>query len=109
VRAMKFPAALLTSTSSGPAFQIVSIMVSTASRLRTSQGRAWILALVALDSSAWVFFRTSSRRAADVDFCAEFEEAVGHAFAEAGASAGDEDAFVGQKIVAEHERLDSGF
>jgi hypothetical protein len=32
--------------------------------------------------------------AADVDRGSEFEETLGHAFAEAGAPAGDEDAFV---------------
>ena len=31
---------------------------------------------------------------ADVDGCAEFEEAFGHSFAKAGTAAGDEDAFV---------------
>ena len=43
--------------------------------------------------------------AADVDRGSEFEEAMGHAFAEAGASAGDEDAFVFQKVGAEHRIL----
>jgi len=39
---------------------------------------------------------------ADVDFCTEFEEAMGHAFAEAGASAGDEDALLFEKVGLEH-------
>src|SRR5260370_15162523 len=41
--------------------------------------------------------------AADVDGCTEFEEALSHAFAEARASPGDEDAFAVEKIVLEHE------
>ena len=45
VRAMKFPAALLTRMSSGSSFQMESIMASTASRLRTSQGSAWMVPL----------------------------------------------------------------
>jgi hypothetical protein len=41
--------------------------------------------------------------AADVDGRTEFEEALRHAFAEARASPGDEDAFAVEKIVLEHE------
>jgi hypothetical protein len=40
-----------------------------------------------------------------VDGSSEFEETLGHAFAEAGAAAGDEDAFVLEKISAEHGSL----
>ena len=43
--------------------------------------------------------------AADVDFGAEFEEALRHAFAQAGAAASDEDAFVLQEVGIEHGRL----
>src|SRR5262249_2721431 len=39
---------------------------------------------------------------ADVDGCAEFEESLGHAFTEAGASAGDEDALGFEKVWGEH-------
>jgi hypothetical protein len=41
--------------------------------------------------------------AADVDSCTEFEEALSHAFAEARASPGDEDAFAVEEILLEHE------
>ena len=47
--------------------------------------------------------------AADVDGGSEFEEALGHAFAEAGAAAGDEDALVLQKVGSEHLVLASAF
>jgi hypothetical protein len=40
--------------------------------------------------------------AADVQFGAQFEEAMSHAFAQAGASSGDEDAFVMEKIGLKH-------
>src|SRR5579864_1615168 len=60
VRAMKFPAALLTRMSRGPSLQIDSIIASTASRFRTSQGRAWIGPFE--ESSTAVCSRTSSRR-----------------------------------------------
>ena len=43
--------------------------------------------------------------AADVDCGAKFEEALGHGFAESSATAGDEDAFGVEEIVAEHGRL----
>jgi hypothetical protein len=39
----------------------------------------------------------------DVDFSAEFEESLGSSFAEAGASAGDEDAFIEQEIFLKHD------
>ena len=100
VRAMKFPAALLTRMSSGPSFQMESIMASTASRLRTSQGRAWIGAFRRKFGGG--LFENFFAAAADVDGGSELEEALGHAFAEAGAAAGDEDAFVVEKIGAEH-------
>ena len=92
VRAMKLPAALLTRTSSGASLQMESIMASTASRLRTSQGRAWIEPFGGEFGCS--LFKDFFAAAADVDRGAEFEEALGHAFAEAGAAAGDEDAFV---------------
>ena len=47
--------------------------------------------------------------AADVDRGSEFEEALGHAFAEAGAAAGDQDALVLQKVGSEHLVLASAF
>src|SRR5208337_1915068 len=47
-------------------------------------------------------FENFCAAAADVDRGSEFEEAFGHAFAEAGASAGDQDALRLQKIGAEH-------
>jgi hypothetical protein len=47
--------------------------------------------------------------AADVDGGSEFEEACGHAFAEAGAAAGDEDALVLEKIGFEHRELSLGY
>jgi hypothetical protein len=40
-----------------------------------------------------------------VDDGAQFEEALGHTSAETGASAGDENALVFQKICAEHGKL----
>ncbi len=46
--------------------------------------------------------------AADVDHCTEFEEALSHAFAEARASPGDEDAFAVEKIFLEHYVLRAG-
>jgi hypothetical protein len=46
--------------------------------------------------------------AADVDCCTEFEEALGHGLAEAGAAPGNKNALVGEKIVAKHEYPDSG-
>ena len=39
---------------------------------------------------------------ADVNRGSEFEEAASHAFAEAGAAASDENAFVEKKVRAEH-------
>jgi hypothetical protein len=42
---------------------------------------------------------------ADVDGGAELEEALGHAFAQAGAAAGDQDAFVAEKVGSEHRGL----
>src|SRR5208282_153868 len=65
---------------------------------------------VAGECVAWAFGREFSggllenffTAAADVDDGAEFEEALGHALAEAGAAAGDQDALVLEKIGAEH-------
>jgi hypothetical protein len=47
-------------------------------------------------------FENAFAAAADVDCGSEFEESGSHAFAEAGASTGDEDAFVFQEVGAEH-------
>ena len=47
-------------------------------------------------------FKNVFAATADVDCGSEFEESGGHAFAEAGASTGDEDALVFQKVGAEH-------
>ena len=66
---------------------------------------AWIGSLA--ESSAAVCFQNFFAAAADVDGGSEFEEACGHAFAEAGASAGDEDALVVEKVGAEHECIAS--
>ena len=101
VRAMKFPAALLTRMSSGAVapdgidhgFDGVEIADV------AGEGVDWCLCAREFGGG---LFENFFAAAADVDCRAEFEEAVGHAFAEAGAAAGDEDAFVVQKIGAEH-------
>jgi len=48
-------------------------------------------------------FEDGFAAAEDADSCTEFEEALSHAFAEARASSGDEDAFAVEKIFLEHE------
>jgi len=77
----------------------VSIIDSTASRLRTSQGRAWIGPWT---SSGLCLLENIFAAAADIDGGAQLEEAVRHGFAEAGAATGNEDALGMEKIVTKH-------
>ena len=99
VRAMKFPAALLTRISSGAGlpdgidhgFDGVEIADVARESVDGAFGGGGKFGGGLLEN---VF-----TAAADVDRGAEFEEAVGHGFAESGAAAGDEDAFVAEKIL----------
>jgi len=97
VRAMKFPAALLTSTSSGVDHRLDGVEIADV---------AW-KGLNCASGGGGEFgcglFEDGFAAAADADSCTEFEEALSHAFAEARASSGDEDAFAVEKIFLEHE------
>ncbi len=98
VRAMKFPAALLTRISSGPVFPDGIDHGLDSVEIADVAGDRVDLTFCCGGKFGSGFLEYVFAAAADVDGGAEFEEAVSHGFAEAGAAAGDEDAFVCEKI-----------
>ncbi len=105
VRAMKFPAALLTRMSSGAFFPDGIDHGFDGVEIADVAGKGVDGAFGGGGEFGGGLLEDIFAATADVESGAEFEEAMSHGFAEACAAASDEDALVAEKIVVEHGSL----